>query len=143
RVMVANPRDPFNDPFFRMPFRGRWEDKSFSSKNLAINVKELPPAPPDFTGLVGELEITSHLDQSRVQTGETVYLKATISGRGNIRDAKLNGLKESGELKVYPSTPKTEVNKSLQGIGGKKSFEFALVPGRPGTASVGPLTTSF
>lgn len=143
RVLVGGSRDPFNDPFFRMPLRQRWEDKTFRSKDLSIAVKDLPPAPDYFTGLVGEFTIVDQLDQSTAQTGETVNLTATISGQGNIRDARLQGPQDTPQLKVYPSTPSEDIKKSLQGIGGIKKFQFALVPSRPGTVKIGPLKTAF
>jgi hypothetical protein len=132
------------DPFFRnFPLRRRLENRVFQAGNQRINVKPLPPAPPDFTGLVGEFKIESSLDQNQIKTGETAHLKVNIRGKGNIRDANLSKLGESSFFKVYPGNPKIDIDKTLQGISGKKEFDFALVAQRPGMATVGPLETSY
>ncbi|MDX1387184.1 MAG: BatD family protein, partial [bacterium] len=141
-VRVGPSRRP--DPFFRsFPMRSRLENRTFQAGNQRINVKPLPPAPPDFTGLVGEFNIESSLDHQQMKTGETAHLKVNITGKGNIRDANLPNMEENSFFKIYPANPKVEVDKSLQGISGKKEFDFAMVAQRPGMATVGPLETSY
>lgn len=139
-----NPQDPFSDPFFQGRSLARnGERKSFSTDNIEIEVKELPTRPNNFSGLVGEFSVESHLDQDRLAAGETLHYDITLQGRGNIREAQFPKIPDSPFFKVYPGTPKVEEEKNLQGIGGKKTFNYALVANRPGTTQLGPFVTTF
>lgn len=138
------PNDTFNDPFFqRFAMRHQLEEKTFATKNLEIEVKPLPTPPPDFSGLVGDFSLDSKLDEDRLMTGETLHYSITLQGKGNIREGTLPKVADTPYFKVYPATPKVEEDKTLAGLGGKKTFSYAIVASRPGNATLGPFVTSY
>lgn len=51
------------------------------SNQISVTVEELPPAPADFTGLVGRPEIQVQTDQKRVRVGDPI--KLTVKARCN------------------------------------------------------------
>ena len=132
QVAVSQRRSVFDDPFFQRFSPKRLQRQTFRSKDIALKVKELPPAPEGFTGLVGQFSLASHLSQDTMSLGETTELEIEISGRGNISDARLPKLKAMEAFKVYPSKPSLKLHKTLQGLRGKKVFKYALVADRPG-----------
>ncbi len=134
-VPVRINRGPFDDPFFQ-GFAVTSKPRTFTAASVGIKVKELPPPPKDFTGLVGQFAIASTLSKDSLNLGETSNLKIEVSGKGNIREANLPDLQNLDYFKVYPSKPEVKLDKSLQGLSGKKIFEYALVAERPGTTGI-------
>ncbi|HCU23719.1 MAG TPA: hypothetical protein DF383_01780, partial [Deltaproteobacteria bacterium] len=134
-VQVRIRQNPFDDPFFQT-FATSSRPKTLRAPGIEIHVKELPPPPPDFTGLVGQFSMASSLTQDTLNVGETATLRIEISGKGNIREANLPGWKDLDSFKVYPSKPELKLEKSLQGLSGQKTFEYALVAEKPGTTSI-------
>ncbi|HKX13035.1 MAG TPA: BatD family protein [bacterium] len=137
RGMVPVPirRNPFDDPFFQS-FGTQQKAQTFSAPPIDIEVKPLPAPPADFTGLVGSFAMSSSLSKESVGLGETTNLKIEISGKGNLREATLPELKQLDYFKVYPSKPEVKLDRSIQGLSGRKTFEYALVAERPGTTQV-------
>lgn len=139
-VQVSSPFG--GDPFFQgmsLSFR----PKTFSGESLSIEVKALPPGPDDFIGLVGHFTLASSLSKTELDLGETANWKVELSGKGNIREATLPKLADIPNFKVYPDQPSVKVEKSLTGLEGKKTFNYALVAERPGTAVLPALQMSF
>ncbi len=133
---------PFGDPFFGgVSVSSR--PRTFSGESIQIQIKPLPPAPPNFTGLVGEFAISSKLNQDDLNLGETANLTIEISGKGNIREANLPKLDNLPLLKVYPDQPTVKLEKNIQGLQGKKIFNYALVADRPGTVTIPALDLEF
>lgn len=108
----------------------------FRSNPVELNIKALPAAPKDFTGLVGNFSLRSKLDPQEIKIGETSNLDITIQGRGNIAAGKLPGIEESDYFKVYPSKPELKISKSQAGISGTKEFNFALVAKQGGKVNL-------
>jgi len=135
--VALSSRYPFNDPFFQgFPRQQRRTLRTFQAPSNALEVKELPPPPSGFTGLVGQFTLMSHLTQDRLNMGDTTNLEVEISGNGNIREANLPPLPSTPFFKVYPGKPSVVLDKSLKGLGGKKKFSYALVAERPGQTTL-------
>ena len=53
---------------------------------MTIDVKPLPAGKPaDFSGGVGEFNITSSINSTNVKTNDAVTVKLVISGTGNLK----------------------------------------------------------
>ncbi|MCB1215281.1 MAG: BatD family protein, partial [Deltaproteobacteria bacterium] len=130
---VARPsNNPFNSPFFNFPGPTQWEDQEWVSDNINIQVKALPPAPPNFIGLVGEnFSLEGEFKGENLKVGDSAELRLTIEGKGNLSAAKLPDWEIEG-FKSYPSTPQLNVKKSPRGLGGTKVFDYALVAQKEG-----------
>lgn len=134
---IFSRRPPFNDPFYRgFPRTQRMVPKTFTAPSVTIEVKNLPPAPQGFLGLVGNFKISSHLTQDVLNLGDTTNLEVEVSGTGNINEANLPPLASTPFFKVYPGNPSLDLRKSLQGLSGKKKFTYALVADRPGETTI-------
>ena len=85
-VRVQTKRRSIFDSFFDDPFFGRSVRKLVTSKPITINVLPLPSEgkPANYSGLVGNYNITSSIDKKHVKTNEAISLKIEISGTGNI-----------------------------------------------------------
>lgn len=137
---TRRPFDMFDD-FFSDPFaRGRMRQRSFSSGVGAISVKKLPPAPADYSGLVGRYSFSASLNQNTVKAGDTLTLSLALNGRGNLEGAQIfEDLSISG-VKIYPDKPEIVVGTNAnEGLVSRAVFKFALVPNVTGSVDLGGL----
>ena len=131
--------DPF-DVFAPMT-----EDVRRSTKALSLDVKPLPAAgkPADFSGAVGEFNMSAQLDQKETTAGEALTLSVVLEGEGNLKTV------ESPELPALPGfrtyDPKTEEALTTRGsrFGGKKLWEYVLIPDSAGQHQIGPMSFSY
>ena len=115
----------FFDDFFNS---FRTVKTTITSKPVTVNVKDLPQAPPDFMGGVGNFSVASVISNQDVTTNDAVTLKVTISGSGNIRLVNTPVLQLPSDFEIYD--PKTTDNVSVTGSGvsGTKTIEYLFQP---------------
>ncbi|WP_212637675.1 BatD family protein [Desulfocicer vacuolatum] len=140
-------RDPFGDSFFANGFfsNTRTRPRRFSTKALSVEVMPLPPhdgAVP-FSGLVGRFKLSASLDNNAIKAGDSTTLTVTVSGTGNVMDAKFPDVKMPQQFKSYDDSPVEEITLTHQGYQGQKKFKRALVPVSPGSFSVPSLGLTF
>jgi hypothetical protein len=106
---------------------------------VEIRVKQLPasgqPAPEVA---VGRFEVTAKLDRDEVRTGDAVTLKAEVRGQGNIQTAKIATPRIDG-LQILAPQVSDAVEVSDNVVGGSRSYEWLVIPQRPGRFTIGPL----
>ena len=118
----------FDDSFFNN-FFGGFQQKPIKvvSPELHFEVAELPTAdkPENFTGAIGNFQLTTSASPRQVEIGEPITLTIEIRGKGNF---------DRVESPVFPTTPSwktyspTSDYSSKENIySGKKQFEQAIV----------------
>ncbi len=123
-----NNRDPFAS-FFGSGYNIK--EKFIKSKSIKINVSELPTPPKGFSGIVGNLNISSSIDNSSVNANDAITYNLTIKGKGNfelINDLKIDF---PDEFEIYD--PK--INKKIFKGGLERSiktFEYLMIPREKG-----------
>lgn len=129
---------PFGDPF------GKTVSTKLISNSVNINVKELPgEKPANFTGLVGNFDITTSVDKNSLKTGEAVVYRVEISGTGNIMSAETPANPFSDDFEKYEPKSSDEINKKGNLISGKKIFEFVAVPRASRQFEIPPFALSY
>ena len=130
----------FFDDFFNS---FRTVKATISSKPVTVNVKDLPKAPADFMGGVGNFSINSEISSQDVTTNDAVTLKVTISGSGNIRLVNSPKLQLPSDFEIYD--PKTTDNVSVgnTGVSGTKTIEYLFQPRFEGEYTVPAMSFSF
>jgi len=86
-----------------------------------------------FSGAVGKYNLNAKLDKTEIKQGEPVTLEVTVFGEGNIKtlqEPKLPGLKD---FDIYESKSEESISRSGDGISGKKTFRYVIVPRKPGS----------
>jgi len=125
----------FNDPFFGNPFNTGVQDVKIPLKGEAIriNVKELPPnAPSTFSGAVGKFNYEVSVDKKELKTHDPVTLKIKISGKGNIKLVDPPAISFPPDFETYDPKENSNLNASVGGVTGSKTFEYLLIPRNPG-----------
>ncbi|MCH8285898.1 protein BatD [candidate division KSB1 bacterium] len=133
------------DDFFNNSLFGSMKEITVSSVTLDITSKPLPEIgkPASFRGEVGNYSISAVVDKNKVKEHETITLKVSVAGTGNIK------LINEPEI-VIPETferydPKIEDNivRTGDAITGEKTFEYVLIPRRRGSYTIEPITIAF
>ena len=137
--------DFFNDPFFRDPF-DRYENvpASYASNALKINVKPLPAgAPGSFAGSVGQFSFAASLSRDSVQANESLSLKITIKGNGNLALTDAPKIDFPPEIEVFEPKKNSSLSNSINGTTGTLSFEYLLIPRNLGEFRISPIEFSW
>ena len=147
-VLVRKKRtsNDFFDDFFNDSFFGRTETIEFTaiSNSIKINAEPLPQTnvPESFSGAVGDFNFKSEIDQNSVKANESISIRFTVSGAGNIQLLDLPELDLPAGFEVYE--PKSNLNINRNGkISGTKTFDYLIVPRVPGTKIIQPITFSY
>ena len=123
-------RNNFFDDFFNDPFGASQTVKyNATSNKVTINVLPLPATgkPESFNGAVGDFTLNAGIDKTTAKTNESMTLKVSISGKGNLELLKLPKLDlPAGFEKYEPKTSKNINRKNV--ISGKKTAEYLMIP---------------
>lgn len=134
-----NRRDPFANFFNTYNVR----EEIVSSKKITINVKDLPnPKPSNFSGGVGNFEISSKTDKNELNANDALTYTIKLTGTGNIELIKPFVIDFPKDFEVYD--PKI-TEKIFQG-GNKRSiktFEYLLIPRYKGDYKIPSYNFSF
>lgn len=133
----------FNDPFFNNAYQSI--EKKLHTKPITVEVLPLPAQgkPSDYTGAVGEFNISSNIDQLAVRTNEAVTVKYTVSGNGNIDLIPDLIVQFPADFEVYDPKVSTNTRKGNAGVSGYKIFEYTLIPRSAGTYNIPSVSFNF
>ena len=109
--------------------RGR---KTLKTNPLKLTVQPLPETgkPSQFSGAVGEYQISAQVDRSAIETGRALTLSLQISGRGSMQTVTAPKLPPI--LGVVVNGPNL-VEGSIPTV---RTYAYALIPARSGTLRI-------
>ena len=115
----------------------RVEQINVESNKPRITVKALPPAPPGFSGAVGEFKLISKVIPDHAAVGEPVTWTIELSGTGNWTDiAGLPSREVSNDFQVVqPKAKRTPSEGKLFDV--TLAEDVVLVPTKAGSYSLG------
>lgn len=144
-VRVQTRRRSVFDSFFDDPFFGRSVRKSVSSQPVSIEVMPLPDEGKrsNFSGLVGNFNISASVDKKNVKTNDAISLKVRISGNGNVKMIPTPVVNIPPDFEKYPPKESQSIKRSEQGVTGSKTFEYVLIPRYPGRQIIQPIKFSY
>lgn len=119
--------DPF-DAFFNGGSNYVEVKKTLITPTLTIDVKPLPAKPADFSGGVGEFNITSSINNKDVKTNDAVTVKLVISGTGNLKLISNPEIKFPDNFEVYDPKVDNKFRLINAGISGSKIIEYLAIP---------------
>ena len=134
------------DQFFNDSFFGQTQTVQFLAKSntLKIEVEPLPTAgvPDSFNGAVGNFSLKAEVDKNKVSTNESITLRLTVSGSGNIKLLKMPEPQIPAGFDKYDPKIYDNVNKGVV-ISGQKIAEYLIVPRSPGEKTIPPIAFSY
>ena len=137
-------RDPFRG-FFSGDLFGREVTRQVASNSLRVQVLPLPQEgrPPEFQGAVGSFSIAGQLDKSKVKANEALTYKVRISGSGNLAGLSEPRISFPSSFEVYPPKVEQQIRRDPSGISGEKTYEYVLIPRRPGPVRLEPVKLAY
>lgn len=135
----VKPRSFFDDFFSGF----RTVKATVTSQAVSVNVKDLPPAPANFTGGVGNFNITSELSSENVTTNDAVTLTIKINGSGNIRLIRNPDLQLPADFEKYDPRANDNISATDNGVSGTKTIEYLFQPRFEGDYTIPPVQFVF
>jgi hypothetical protein len=123
----------YDRSFFFGPAVARPETVRLRTDGQILNVQPLPPAPPGFTGAVGQLALNVRLEPRQLRLGEAATLTVQLGGTGNFQGLPEPQVTAPAGLTLYP--PQQEGRDEIAGttVRGRRSWSYVVVPGRTGS----------
>ncbi len=116
--------------------RGRIKSLTYNVDPIYLNVKPLPPFKGDYDHYipVGEMKIASSFDKKEAEVGDSLEMKITVSGEGNLSALELPDPtgRDVKNFKFYKNSDKT-TSREIDGvIWTTREFDIEFVPKRAG-----------
>jgi hypothetical protein len=106
-----------------------------------LQVDPLPSEgrPADFAGVVGPVEVRSHLSSRRVELGRALTLAVTVAGEANVwaAAAPIDPQGELAGVDAYAKPPSTGLEPG-RSLFARQTFAWELVPRRTGLLRIPP-----
>lgn len=135
--------DPF-EAFFNGGSNYVEVKKTILTPQLTIDVKALPEGKPaDFSGGVGEFNITSSINSTNVKTNDAVTVKIVISGTGNLKLLSNPEIKFPEDFEVYDPKVDNKFRLTNTGLSGSKVIEYLAIPRNAGTYKIPAVKFSY
>lgn len=135
--------DPF-DAFFNGGSSVIEIKKSIATPKIAINVNPLPAGKPaDFSGGVGEFNISSSINSQQLKTNDAITIKLVISGTGNLKLISNPEIKFPEDFEVYDPKVDNQVRLTREGLTGNKVIEYLAIPRHAGTYKIPGVSFSY
>lgn len=139
---AAQVSDPF-EAFFNGGSNFVEVKKTIFTPKLTINVKSLPTKPADFSGGVGEFNISSSINSTKVKTNDAVTIKIVLSGTGNLKLISNPELKFPEDFEIYDPKAENKFRLTKEGLSGSKVIEYLAIPRNAGTYKIPALKFNY
>jgi len=120
-------------------FFGSYENarQKVISNAVNIEVEPLPKNKPyNFSGAVGDFNLTADIDKPKVNSNEAVTLVVKISGNGNLKYINPFDIDFPADFDVYDPKVIEHIKHSEKGAYGHKRFEYLMIPRRAGQYTI-------
>jgi len=135
-----------NDPFDIIFGSSNYVEvkKSLLTPQIGIEVQELPEGKPDdFSGGVGDFNISSSINSTNVKTNDAVTIKVVISGIGNFKLITNPEVKFPENFEVYDPKVDNKFKLTNNGLTGNQVIEYLAIPRDAGDYKIPPVTLSY
>ena len=104
------------------------------SAPVEVEVLPLPLNPPKGfeSSNVGSWRLSAEATPERVPLNQPITLRLTLEGKGNLRNISMPPLPDIPGLKVYEPTTSERLSTSRNLFGGRRTFEYLLMPTKTG-----------
>ncbi|MFK5982178.1 MAG: BatD family protein [Flavobacteriaceae bacterium] len=120
-------------------------NRTISAGKRTINVKPLPlkGKPDDFEGAVGSFNFKVKTNKTVLNANESLELKITVEGTGNLKLFNLPALNLPSSLEVYEPVRDNKVAVNIKGMNGFIAETYTVIPQYKGNYPIRPITFSY
>jgi hypothetical protein len=132
-------------PFLQSMYNGIVpKEVSITSPSSELKVLPLPTEgrPKDFSGAVGDFQISSDVAPAHAAAGDPITLRLHVTGAGNFDRVDPSMFDHLDHWKTYPAKSAFTPSDSI-GYKGEKVFEQPLIAAQPGEQSIPGLELSY
>jgi len=119
--------------------------KKLKSPSRTVNVLPLPEnKPASFTGAVGSnftFDVT--VDKTELKSNESITLKATVSGNGNLKTIDKINVAFPNTFEVYDPKISNNLSHTSEGSRGTNTYEYLVIPREPGEYTIPGIEFSY
>ena len=126
----------FFDDFFD---NARTVKTTVTSPAVTVNVKDLPAAPANFYGGVGNFDISAQLSELNISANDAINLKVTINGNGNLRLIRNPEITLPPDFEVYDPKSTENIRSNDNGMSGSKTIDYLFQPRYEGDYTIPPI----
>ncbi|WP_336325079.1 BatD family protein [Porphyromonas pogonae] len=140
--LALPPDDDDIDPFFASPILVK---RKLYTSPVAIDVQALPTAgkPSSFNGAVGSYGLKAEITSGEPKTNESLILRLTITGKGNIKLVSNPKVSFPSEFEVFDPKVENQLNVGGGSVTGTKTIEYYAVPRQTGKFTIPPIEFSY
>ncbi|WP_224484181.1 BatD family protein [Robertkochia aurantiaca] len=104
--------------------------KTIAAGKRTISVKSLPQEgkPASFRGAVGQFDFDMITSKNDLKANESLTARLVVSGNGNLKLFELPELSLPSALEVYEPEFEEQITTTIQGMRGKVSQNYTIVP---------------
>lgn len=114
-----------------------------TSDPVTLSIRDLPAAPADYYGGVGNFTISSEISDTEVTTNDAVTLKLTINGTGNLRLLQTPKLELASDFDLYDPRTTDNIRVSDGGMSGSRTVEYLFQPRFEGNYTIPSIHFAF
>lgn len=117
---------------------------SDSAPKVAVEVLPYPAGKPgDLLGTFSPLALSVTTDVTELKANEAINLKATFSGKGNLKLLDKLPFEFPNDFEVFEPKTKDNISISSGGESGSRTFEYILIPRVPGDFEIPGISLNY
>ncbi len=98
------------------------------SNSASVSVKDIPAAPTNFYGGVGNMSMTATIDKTEAKSNDAITLKVIIKGSGNLRLVEAPKIEFPEDFEIYDPKKTENLTETAGGQNGTITFEYLIIP---------------
>jgi hypothetical protein len=124
-----------------------YDDITRNLRSAARTIKVLPlpeNAPASFNGAVGSnFQISAVADKTELKTNESISLKISLSGNGNIKIIDKVNVSFPSSFEVYDPKVTNNISTTIAGSKGTNTYEYLIIPREAGQYTIPSIEFSY
>ena len=117
--------------------------KKIVAPGIEIQVDPLPERPANFSGGVGQFNISAQLDKTSTKANDPVSLRIIVSGVGNLKLIKQPVINIPKDFDKYDPKITDQTKLTNNGLEGSKIYDFLIVPRHQGKYEIPPVEFTY
>ena len=117
--------------------------KKIVAPGIEIQVDPLPERPANFSGGVGQFNISAQLDKTSTKANDPVSLRIIVSGVGNLKLIKQPVINIPKDFDQYNPKITDQTKLTTNGLEGSKIYDFLIVPRHQGKYEIPPVEFTY
>ena len=117
--------------------------KKIVAPGIEIQVDPLPERPANFSGGVGQFNISAQLDKTSTKANDPVSLRIIVSGVGNLKLIKQPVINIPKDFDQYDPKITDQTKLTSNGLEGSKIYDFLIVPRHQGKYELPPVEFTY